>query len=117
MPPEPFPPNPSDSTVKMSLIIGSFVHKPLSVDRFDLIAPASQPVAPHPEEVYYHPRPGIEHTFHPGQKAPSAFISTIFSALVFSHWVVLIGPVSPFLSFRRECWLIFWPYEVVATFS
>lgn len=101
-PPSSFPPTSPDSTVKVSLIIGSFVHKPLTVDLFDLIVPASQPIAPHPEEVYYHPQPGIEHTFRPEQKMPQAFISAVFSALVLSPWVVLIGLVSPFCRFDES---------------
>jgi len=90
-PPTSLPPTSPDSTLKVSLIVGSFVHKPLTVDLFDLIVPASQPVAPHPEEVHYHPRPAIEHTFRPEQKTPPAFISAVFSLLVLSPWVVLLG--------------------------
>ena len=74
----------------MSLIIGSFVHKPHSVDRFDLIAPASQPVAPHPEQVYYLPQPRIEHTFHPGQDTSGVHLYHLFGTRVFAlggpHW-------------------------------
>lgn len=97
-PPSSLPPTSPDSTLKVSLIIGSFVHKPLTVDLFDLIVPASQPVVPHPEEVHYHPQPAIEHTFRPAQKTPLAFISALFSALVLGPWIVLIGMVR---SFRR----------------
>jgi len=85
------PPTSPDSMLKVSLIIGSFVHKPLAVDLFDLFVPASQPVAPHPEEVHYHPRPGIEHTFRPEQKTPPSFISAVFSVLVLAPWIVLLG--------------------------
>ena len=97
-PPSTFPPTSPDSTLRVSLLIGSFVHKPLAVDLFDLIVPASQPVSPHPEEVYYHPQPAIEHTFRLEQKTPPAFISAVFSALVFAPWVVLVGLVRPFCS-------------------
>lgn len=94
-PPSSFPPTSPDSTLKVSLIIGSFVHKSLTVDLFDLTVPASQPVVPHPEEVYYRPQPMIEHTFRPEQRTPPAFISAVFSLLVLSPWVVLLGLVSP----------------------
>ncbi|KAF9653535.1 hypothetical protein BDM02DRAFT_3257640 [Thelephora ganbajun] len=90
-PPRSLPPTSPDSTLKVSLIVGSFVHTPLTVDLFDLIVPASQPVAPHPEEVRYHPQPAIEHTFRPEQKTPPAFISAVFSVLVLAPWVVLVG--------------------------
>ena len=92
-PPSSLPPTSPDSTLKVSLIVGSFVHKPVTVDLFDLIVPASQPVVPHPEEVHYHPQPAIEHAFRPAQKTLLAFISAVFSALVLGPWVVLIGMV------------------------
>ena len=92
-PPSSLPPTSPDSTLKVSLIVGSFVHKPLTVDLFDLVIPASQPVVPHPEEVHYHPQPAIEHAFRPAQKTPPAFISAVFSVLVLAPWVVLIGLV------------------------
>jgi oligosaccharyltransferase complex subunit delta (ribophorin II) len=78
----------------VSLIIGSFVHSPLKEHLFDLTVPASQPVTPHPEEHTFHPLPPIHHTFNPEQKLPPAFISAVFSALVASPWVVLLGLVS-----------------------
>lgn len=92
-PPSSLPPTSPDSTLKVSLLIGSFVHKPLAVDLFDLIVPASQPITPHPEEVHYHPQPAIEHTFRPEQKTPPAFVSAVFSALVLAPWVVLVALV------------------------
>ena len=95
-PPSSLPPTSPDSTLEVSLIIGSFVHQPLTINLFDLVVPASQPVAPHPEEVHYHPQPKIEHTFRPEQKTPPAFISAFFSALVVSPWIVLLGLVSSF---------------------
>jgi hypothetical protein len=95
-PPSSFPPTSPDSTLKVSLIVGSFVHKSLTADLFDLIVPASQPVVPHPEEVHYHPQPAIVHTFRPAQKTPPAFISAVFSVLVLGPWIVLFGMVCPF---------------------
>ena len=92
-PPSSLPPTSPDSTLKVSLIIGSFVHKPLIVDLFDLVVPTSQPIIPHPEEVHYHPQPAIEHAFRPAQKTPPAFISAVFSVLVVAPWVVLVGLV------------------------
>ena len=100
-PPSSLPPTTSDSTLEVSLMIGSFVHKPLAVDLFDLLIPASQPVVPHPEEVHYHPQPTIEHTFRPEQKTPPAFISAVFSALVLTPWIVLIGLVGSLSRFDR----------------
>jgi len=90
-PPSSFPPTSPDSTLRVSLIIGSFVHKPFAVDLFDLIVPASQPVTPHPEELHYHPQPSIEHTFRSEQKIPPVLISAVFSVLVLAPWVVLVG--------------------------
>ena len=101
-PPSSLPPTSPDSTLKVSLIIGSFVHKPLTVDLFDLIVPASQPVVPHPEEVHYHPQPRIDHTFRPEQKTPPAFISAVFSVFVLSPWVVLLGLVSSITRFNES---------------
>ena len=95
-PPSSLPPTSPDSTLKVSLIIGSFVHKPLAVDLFDLVVPASQPLVPHPEEVHYHPQPNIEHRFRPEQKIPPTFISAVFSVLVLAPWIVLVGLVSFF---------------------
>lgn len=115
-PPSSLPPTSPDSILEVSLIIGSFVHKPLTVDLFDLVVPASQPLVPHPEEVHYHPQPTIEHTFRPEQKTPPAFISAVFSALVFLPWVALLGLVSSFVTLTRVPADI--PaFAVVATFS
>jgi len=98
-PPNSLPPTSPNSTLKVSLIIGSFVHKPFTADLFDLVVPASQPVVPHPEEVHYSPQPAIEHTFRPEQKTPPAFISAVFSLLVLAPWIVLIGLVRSFCRF------------------
>ena len=116
-PPSSLPPTSPDSTLGVSLVVGSFVHKPLTVNFFDLIIPASQPVAPHPEEVHYHPRPAIEHTFRPGQKTPPAFISAVFSALVLAPWIVLVGLVCSLPLAQSPCQLTLWSCAVVATFS
>jgi len=90
-PPTSLPPTTADSSLKVSLIIGSFVHSPLKHHLFDLNVPASQPVVPHPEEHAFHPLPVIHHTFRPEQRLPPIFISALFSTLVASPWLVLLG--------------------------
>ena len=91
-PPNSIPPTTSNP-LKVSLIVGSFVHDPVTFDLFDLQLPVSQPAPQHPEEASFHPRPLIEHTFRPEQKLPPKTISMVFTALVVSPWIVLLGLV------------------------
>jgi len=90
-PPPSLPPTSANSPLKVSLIVGSFVHSPATYDLFQLNVPASHPVTPHPDEHSFHPLPPIHHTFRPEQKVPPMFISAIASILVISPWVVLLG--------------------------
>jgi len=98
-PPSSLPPT-ADAPLKVSLLLGSFVHDPAKFDLFDLYIPASQPAPQHPDEPSFHLLPEIEHTFRPEQKLPPRFISAVFSVLVLSPWLVLIslvgGPSHPF---------------------
>ncbi len=43
----------------------------------------------HPEEVLYHPRPELVHTFRPEPKLPPRPFSALFTALVLAPWAVL----------------------------
>jgi len=90
-PPASLPPTSADSSLKVSLIIGSFVHSPLKYDLLDLTIPASQPVTPHPEEHTFHSLPAIHHTFNLEQQLPPSIISAVASVLVVSPWLVLLG--------------------------
>ncbi|EGN92910.1 hypothetical protein SERLA73DRAFT_190531 [Serpula lacrymans var. lacrymans S7.3] len=89
-PPASIPPTTTDP-LKVTLILGSFVHEPVKYELFDLYIPASQPPPQHADEVFFHTRPVIEHTFHPEQKLPPTMISAVFACLVLSPWVVLLG--------------------------
>jgi hypothetical protein len=87
----------------VSLILGSFVHKPASFDLFDLHIPPSAPAPVHAEEVLYHPRPEIMHTFRADQKLPPRPVSALFTAISLAPWAalfVLVRVVS-FLRFMR----------------
>jgi len=75
--------------LQVSLLLGSFVHSPASFDLFDLHVPPSASPPVHPEEVLYHPRPEIAHTFRPEPKLPLRPISALFAALVLAPWAVL----------------------------
>jgi len=97
-PPSSLPPSGS-APLHVSLILGSFVHSPATLDLFDLYIPSSAPAYVHPEEALYHPRPEIVHTFHPDPKLPPRPISALFAALVLAPWAVLFvlvraGPFS-----------------------
>lgn len=89
-PPSSLPPSGS-APLKVSLIIGSFSHSPAKFDLFDLSVPASLPPPQHPDEPTFHPLPAIQHTFNPEPTMPPRFISAVFTALVLSPWVVLVG--------------------------
>jgi len=96
-PPSSLPPSGS-APLHVSLILGSFVHSPATLDLFDLYIPPSAPAPVHPEEALYHPRPEIMHTFRPDPKLPPRPISAFFAALVLAPWAVLFvlwGAVRP----------------------
>ncbi|KAI0277915.1 Oligosaccharyltransferase subunit Ribophorin II-domain-containing protein [Russula aff. rugulosa BPL654] len=96
-PPSSLPPS-GDAPLRVSLLLGSFVHSPVTFDLFDLHVPPSAPAPVHPEEVFYLPRPELAHTFRPDQKLPPRPISALFAALVLAPWAVLFvlwGAVRP----------------------
>ena len=80
----------------MTLLIGSSLHDPLSIELFDLILPHSLPAPQHPDVASYHPLPEIKHTFRPDHKPPPRFISAVSAALVVAPWVILLNLVSFF---------------------
>ncbi|KAG6919819.1 hypothetical protein DXG01_000323 [Tephrocybe rancida] len=89
-PPLSLPPT-SEAPLKVSLLIGSPLHSPLTVALFDLVVPASQPAPVHPDEPSFHPLPEIHHTFRSEQKLPPKPISMLFSAVVLAPWLVLFA--------------------------
>jgi len=89
-PPSSLPPS-GAAPLRVSLLLGSFVHSPAALDLFDLHVPPSAPAPVHPDESLYHPRPELAHTFHPEQKLPPRFVSAFFAALVLAPWAVLLG--------------------------
>ncbi|KAH9027046.1 hypothetical protein EDB84DRAFT_316564 [Lactarius hengduanensis] len=58
--------------LRVSLLLGSFVHGPAALDLFDLHVPppASESAPVHPDESFYHLRPELAHTFRPEPKLP-----------------------------------------------
>ncbi|PIL23456.1 hypothetical protein GSI_14767 [Ganoderma sinense ZZ0214-1] len=84
------PPSGKDP-LQVSLYIGSFKHDPVQYNLFDLIVPASQAPAQHPDETFFHVRPEIFHTFRPEQKVPPKFVSAVFTGFIAAPWVVLLG--------------------------
>ena len=91
-PPAALPPSGADP-LKVSLLLGSYAHAPAQYALFDLLVPASQPPAQHPDEAAFHPLPPIVHTFRPEEKIPPQPVSAFFAAVVFAPWVVLLGLV------------------------
>ena len=91
------PPTPKGDPLRVTLLIGSSLHDPLSVDLFDLILPLSLPAIEHPDAASYQPLPEIKHTFRPDHKVPPRIISAVSAALVVAPWVVLLSLVSTFL--------------------
>ncbi|EPT00561.1 hypothetical protein FOMPIDRAFT_1030401 [Fomitopsis schrenkii] len=89
-PPASLPPT-TTNPLKVSLILGSFVHAPAQYELFDLYVPASHPPPTHPDEVAFAPRPEITHTFRPEQRIPAKAVSAFFGAFVFWPWFVLLG--------------------------
>ncbi|KAI0763105.1 oligosaccharyl transferase delta subunit [Trametes elegans] len=89
-PPASLPPTTADP-LKVSLIVGSFVHSPVHYELFDLVVPPSQPAPHHPDEASFQVRPEIQHTFRPDQKSPPKVISAFFTILLAAPWVVLLG--------------------------
>jgi oligosaccharyltransferase complex subunit delta (ribophorin II) len=80
----------------VTLLIGSSLYDPLSVELFDLILPLSLPAPEHPDAASYHPLPEIKHTFRPDHKVPPRLISAVSAALVVAPWVILLSLVSSF---------------------
>jgi oligosaccharyltransferase complex subunit delta (ribophorin II) len=101
-PPLSLPPT-STTPLKVTLILGSFVHSPAKIELFDLYLPPSQATPQHPEEASFHVLPTIKHTFRPEQKLPPKIISAVFTGIVVSPWVLLltlwiaISPSTPHL--------------------
>lgn len=91
-PPSSLPPT-TTAPLKVTLLLGSFVHDPASIELFHLYVPASQTPAQHPEEASFHVLPSIEHTFRPEQKLPPRTVSAVFACLVLSPWVLLLSLV------------------------
>ena len=87
-PPSSLPPS-GEAPLRVSLLLGSFVHSPAIFDLFDLHVPPSAPAPVHPEGIFYHSRPELAHTFHPDQKLPPRPISALFAALVLTPWAAL----------------------------
>jgi oligosaccharyltransferase complex subunit delta (ribophorin II) len=94
-PPSSLPPT-STAPLKVTLLLGSFVHSPVKIDLFDLYLPPSHLPAQHPDEASFHILPTIEHTFRPDQKSPPGFISAVFAGIVVSPWVLLLALVRAF---------------------
>ncbi|KAF8960354.1 oligosaccharyl transferase delta subunit [Flammula alnicola] len=90
-PPLSLPPTPNSDPIKVTLIIGSPLYDPFSIELFDLVLPLSQPAPEHPLEATFHPLPEIKHTFRPEHKSPPRFISAVSAALVLAPWAVLLG--------------------------
>ena len=88
-PPPSLPPT-TTTPLKVSLLVGSFVHDPLKVDLFDLILPESAPAPTHPDELHFHLLPEIQHTFRPDPKSPPKVISLVFTGVVVAPWLVLL---------------------------
>ena len=92
-PPLSLPPTPSGHPLKVTLIIGSSQHDPITVELFDLVLPRSQPAPEHPLDVTYHPQPEILHTFRPDHKLPPRPISAAFAGIVLAPWAILLALV------------------------
>lgn len=93
-PPASLPPT-TTNPLKVSLILGSYIHSPAQYDLFDLLVPASQPPPTHADAAAFAPRPEITHTFRPEQRIPAKAVSAFFAAFVFWPWLVLVGFVRP----------------------
>ena len=93
-PPLSLPPTSPDTTLQVTLLLGSPSHPPLSVELFDLVIPASLPGPTHLDDAMFHPQPEIHHTFRPDAKLPPTFVSAIFTVLVLAPWISLLGLVS-----------------------
>ena len=87
-PPSSLPPS-GEAPLHVSLLLGSFVHSPATLDLFDLQIPPSAPAPVHPDEHLYHLRTELAHTFQPEPKLPPRFVSAFFAALVLAPWAVL----------------------------
>ncbi|PPQ89230.1 hypothetical protein CVT25_001309 [Psilocybe cyanescens] len=90
-PPLSLPPTPNGDPLKVTLLIGSSLYDPLSVELFDLVLPRSQAAPEHPLESTFHPLPEIKHTFRAENKLPPKFISAVAAGVVLAPWAVLLG--------------------------
>ncbi|OSX60988.1 hypothetical protein POSPLADRAFT_1182153 [Postia placenta MAD-698-R-SB12] len=89
-PPASLPPT-TTNPLKVTLLLGSFVHSPAKYELFDLTVPASQPLSQHPSEAAFHPLPEITHTFRPDQKIPAKAVSAFFAGFLLWPWFVLLA--------------------------
>jgi len=89
-PPLSLPPT-STAPLKVTLLLGSFVHAPTKIELFDLYLPSSHAPPQHSEEASFHILPTIKHTFRPEQKLPPKIISAVFAGIVVSPWVILLA--------------------------
>jgi oligosaccharyltransferase complex subunit delta (ribophorin II) len=87
-PPSSLPPS-GAAPLRVSLLLGSFVHEPATFDLFDLHIPPSAPAPAHLEDVLYQPRPELIHTFRAEPRLPLRPISALFTALVLAPWAAL----------------------------
>ncbi|KAI9509040.1 oligosaccharyl transferase delta subunit [Russula earlei] len=96
-PPSSLPPS-GAAPLHVTLLLGSFVHSPATIDLFDLHVPPSAPPPVHSEEAFYHPRPELSHTFRSEPNPPPRLISAFFALLVLGPWAVLFvlwGAIRP----------------------
>ena len=118
-PPLSLPPTPKGDPLRVTLLIGSSLHDPLSVELFDLILPPSLPAPEHPDAASYHPLPEIKHTFRQDNKLPPRFISAVSAALVVTPWVILLSLVSSFFPLPHclQCVYIVWLMTITVVSS
>ncbi|KAH9026200.1 hypothetical protein EDB85DRAFT_1869084, partial [Lactarius pseudohatsudake] len=90
-PPSSLPPS-GTAPLRVSLLLGSFVHGPAALD-LHVPPPASESAPVHPDESFYHPRPELAHTFHPEPKLPPRPVGRSFSLV----WCVYSNPESIWL--------------------
>jgi len=93
-PPPSIPATSETSILNVDLILGSYTIASSTLQLFKLRLPASLPVVPHPEEVFYHPQPEIYHTFKGEQRTPRTEISGVFGVIALAPWVLLLALLS-----------------------
>lgn len=92
-PPAGLPATTESTILSVDLILGSFTHASSIIPLMKLTVPPSLPVAPHPEEHLYHPKPLLHHTFREEQRMPNKAISTAFVGIALAPWAVLLALV------------------------